>query len=702
MRISTRLRLLSLFPLAALVILFLADAAQTRDAMTRMREEELRHVVQGAIAQSDAIRKRVIAQGGTDEAARKEAAEALRAFRYGAGEYLWINGTQGQPPKMVMHPTAPSLEGKTLDDMKFDRATLSRPDGGQATKLDDENLFSAFVRTVSASGGGFVSYAWPKPKEGGGVTEERFPKISYVKTYEQWGWIVGTGAYVDDIENEFRSRLASQGTILAICVLILVVASSLVSGRIRKGLAAIEADVEGLSDPDAPPMRSDVSAKDEFGRLGAAIEMARRSSVELAAERAARAEIVAGAEKERRRMERDMLHALVEAAMLGNETMISLARIRGRVEAADAESAEISKAVTGLKAALDGVAADGKEASSEAGRAESAARNGKDAGRRTTNAFSLIADAVGGAHERTSGLETAADQIERILAEIEEIASRTNLLALNASIEAARAGEAGKGFAVVAGEVKNLASRTTRATEDAHARIRSLRSETSGIVEAIDHSAEAVEQGRKETAELDGILDGITKEASVLGNRTRAVAAEIAERSNSAADVAESAGKLSEIAASNRENLSNVLDAMSRMSGHLDTQVGRFAEEGERRLLIDVARNDHAAFKRRVLEAILTGKPETLSIPDHHGCRFGKWYDACDCDDLRNSPEWKAIVAPHEKVHASAKNALTAAVAGKTEETQSALEEMEKASADVLLALNGLIAKMDRNEDEED
>jgi methyl-accepting chemotaxis protein len=167
----------------------LADSysnAQEKEYIIRAYGPRLRNVVDVAI---DIIEDRMAeAKAGkiTKKQAQKQAAELIRSMRYDDGKgYIWINDTGRPYPKMVMHPTAPQLEGKKLDAENYDCAMG-----------DKQNLFVAMVDVCEKEGAGYVDYVWPKPV-GDGLTEEQ-PKLSYVREVEEWGWVVGTGVYVDD------------------------------------------------------------------------------------------------------------------------------------------------------------------------------------------------------------------------------------------------------------------------------------------------------------------------------------------------------------------------------------------------------------------------------------------------------------------------------------------------------------------------
>jgi methyl-accepting chemotaxis protein len=129
--------------------------------------------------------------------AQAEALATLRAMRFDGGKgYLWINGV-GQPyPRMLMHPILPELEGKVLDDPAF--ASV-----GEAGR----NVFQVAVEVATRDGEGFIRYSWPEPD--GSVLLPRMPKFSHVRLVPEWGWVVGTGVYVDEVLREKVAEIAS-------------------------------------------------------------------------------------------------------------------------------------------------------------------------------------------------------------------------------------------------------------------------------------------------------------------------------------------------------------------------------------------------------------------------------------------------------------------------------------------------------------
>jgi methyl-accepting chemotaxis protein len=112
-------------------------------------------------------------------AAQQNALIIIKQLRYRDNDYFWINDLE---PKMLMHPNFPDLEGKNLSN---------------DTDPTGKHLFVEMVTIVTEKGEGFVNYMWPKPGQTQAVA-----KLSYVKLFKPWGWIIGSGIYVDDVQEE--------------------------------------------------------------------------------------------------------------------------------------------------------------------------------------------------------------------------------------------------------------------------------------------------------------------------------------------------------------------------------------------------------------------------------------------------------------------------------------------------------------------
>ncbi len=181
------------------------------------------------------------------EEAQKRAADTLRDIRYREREYFWINDLE---PRMIMHPNVPELNGQNVSEYKD-------PNG--------KHLFMEFVTVAKSQGSGFVSYMWPKPGE-----KYPVPKLSYVKLYQPWGWIVGSGIYLDDMQADInRLRLISSAGALLFGIMTLTMAFMIgrgITGRLGKVISGLRDIASGKGDVDLTK-RIAITSIDEIGLL---------------------------------------------------------------------------------------------------------------------------------------------------------------------------------------------------------------------------------------------------------------------------------------------------------------------------------------------------------------------------------------------------------------------------------------------------
>ncbi|KAB2887382.1 MAG: methyl-accepting chemotaxis protein, partial [Burkholderiaceae bacterium] len=183
MSIAKRLGLLVGGAVLGVVILATAFLVSERRLVMEERQSSVRQTVEVAHALVAQIHAQV-AKGQLSEAdAKQRALDALKALRYSGNEYFWVNDMQ---PRMVMHPINPKLDGQDLSENKD-------PTG--------KRLFMEFVRTVREQEAGVVRYLWPKPG-----SEVPVEKVSYVKGFTPWGWVIGSGVYVDNVDAVVRQR----------------------------------------------------------------------------------------------------------------------------------------------------------------------------------------------------------------------------------------------------------------------------------------------------------------------------------------------------------------------------------------------------------------------------------------------------------------------------------------------------------------
>ena len=164
-------------------------------ATLESRKTELRNIVTIAIHSIERCHKQQEDGQLTEAEAQRAAFDEIREMRYDNGVgYLWINDTGKPSPRMLMHPTEPELVGSFMDEARYYSAMGT-----------NKNVLVAFADMAVEHGEGYVDYSARKPTEDG--LSDLAPKISYVKLFEPWGWVIGTGVYIDDIEAEAQKRL---------------------------------------------------------------------------------------------------------------------------------------------------------------------------------------------------------------------------------------------------------------------------------------------------------------------------------------------------------------------------------------------------------------------------------------------------------------------------------------------------------------
>lgn len=301
------------------------------------------------------------------------------------------------------------------------------------------------------------------------------------------------------------------------------------------------------------------------------------------------------------------------------------------------------------------------------------------------------------AADRASSLEHASEKISDIVRTIDAIAMQTNLLALNASVEAARAGEAGRGFAVVAQEVRGLSEQTAKATADIRSMVKELQTAVSVISKAISGAQKAAVDGRENLeslgAQIARLLDGTTG----VDDQLQSIADAITRQAGSSSELAAAASEASRLTDANRNRVEGADRALADLVSLSGRELGDVAQIDVPGKVARLAMADHVIWKKRLADMFtgqLSLKPEELS--DHTCCRLGKWYYGPEAADLRGSPAFEALEAPHARVHAAGIRAVTAFNAGRVEEALDTMHDVEEASEEVQRLLRILVQETDR------
>ncbi|MEJ5229467.1 MAG: cache domain-containing protein, partial [Pseudothermotoga sp.] len=268
------LLLISLPTFAVLAFLVFYGSIVVRTTIYTERKLKQKHVVETAYSIIENYYK--LSQQGvmTEEQAKNTAKETIKSLRYETVEYFWINDDKLPYPTMIMHATTPSLDGKVLNDPKYNCATLMETvTDHKVTKTDEKkNLFQAFVEVTNADpNGGYVQYLWTKVLKDGTVSKELYPKLSFVKKFSPWGWVIGSGVYIDDIQQSFNKQIFTYLIITIPAFAALLILIFLISSSISKPIKALANRAVEFGKGDLT-VKFEAKGKDEVSQMANALE----------------------------------------------------------------------------------------------------------------------------------------------------------------------------------------------------------------------------------------------------------------------------------------------------------------------------------------------------------------------------------------------------------------------------------------------
>jgi methyl-accepting chemotaxis protein len=385
------------------------------------RRNEIQHLVESTWGVIDHYAQQSAQGLLAEEEAQQRAKEAVKALRFGENNYFWINDLQ---PRMVMHPLNEDLVGQDL--------TQNKDPNGKA-------LFVEMADLARKQGQGFVEYVWQKPG-----SKKPVAKISYIKKVPQWNWIVGAGAYTDDIQKTLNRIFYATLIVLLVLVAGGAAVTFLVTRQICLPLAKTVEAMEKLGSGNFD-IHLGLKRQDEIGRIAEAFD---KSVVNL----------------------RDIF---VGVRSMGVKIASNSVRLIRQVDLSANHAAEQSEISHDIFASSKEATAAHNEISNNTQTICASTSNNLDKAKSSfkelmdvNGHMNSMAEKIDGYTRTINQMDTESQEIKKIVSLIKSIATQTSLLSLNAAIEAARAGQAGKGFAIVADEVKKLAEEVNSASED--------------------------------------------------------------------------------------------------------------------------------------------------------------------------------------------------------------------------------------------
>ena len=415
--------------------------------------------------------------------AQRLAKDNLRKSRYNNGsDYFFIYDLNGVN---LMHASKPEREGKNFIDSKD-------PNG--------KDYIRQWIELLKRDGAAYIDYMFPKAG-----SKDPVPKISYAKVFQPWGWWVGTGVYIDDVDADFHQAVIKSLVFLALISTLLGILGWLISRSVRNqigGEPAIAASqVEEFSSGNLTQQIT--SSSKQPGNLLTA----------LSAMQTRLANIVKGI-----RGNTEML------AKESSDLSVAAKEISLAAEKQAESSAATAAAIEELTVSINEVSEIAVLTETNSNTTAALADKGGAVVRRSAAEIQNIANAVEESTQRIQTLVGRSQEIGTITQVIKEIADQTNLLALNAAIEAARAGETGRGFAVVADEVRKLAERTAQATAQITTMVTAIQDDTQHAVHAMASTTPRVNEGQQLAGEATELLDEIQRQANDSLAKAREVA----------------------------------------------------------------------------------------------------------------------------------------------------------------------------------
>jgi len=251
-KIGVKLSLIVGFCFLGILVVKGLGLMELRKVMLEDRQVKTQHIVEAAHTVVKSFATKATAGVISVDEAKKSALKAVESMRYGGTEYFWVNDMNAV---VLMHPIKPKLNGKNLADLKDKEGT---------------RIFTEFVSTVKKDGAGFVGYLWPKPG-----FEEPVRKISYVKGFKDWGWVIGSGIYLDDVDTEFKSELIVSGSILAGTLLLAGLFAFFIGRSITGPIQQITDSMEGLAQGDQNVIIPAQDHRDEVGDMARSLDAIR-------------------------------------------------------------------------------------------------------------------------------------------------------------------------------------------------------------------------------------------------------------------------------------------------------------------------------------------------------------------------------------------------------------------------------------------
>ncbi len=503
--ISKRLWLILVIVVSVFVGFGVLIAKQTYRGLVEAKEVKTQHLVESTHGLLEHFYQ--LEQNGqlSREQAQAQALAAVSKIRYGRNDYFWVNDLQ---PVMLMHPMNPALDGQNLSGFKD-------PDGNP--------IFNEFARIAKNQGAGFYNYRWPMPG-----AKDPVQKISYVQLFKPWGWVLGTGVYVDDIQAEFRSVTLKSTVVRTIIIAIMTLLVLGIMRSITRPLREVADALQNIASGEGDlTQQLTYQGNDEIGELSKSFNTFTDKLRNIIIDLQQTAGVLQQSSSELDKAARNSLDS--------SERQLQ-------------ETEQIATSMNEVTYSVQEVAKNAEQAASEVSEASQQVAAGQQSIHNSLQQTDLLSATIAEAVSVMEALAAESTQIGTVLEVINSIAEQTNLLALNAAIEAARAGEQGRGFAVVADEVRLLAQRTQQSTGEVQHMIDSLQKNSRAAVQVIQQSSETSARTVEQANIANASLEQITLALTALSDLNASIASSTLQQAHVAEEINQNINRVAGLA----------------------------------------------------------------------------------------------------------------------------------------------------------